>query len=58
MGGHMRVNLRRSQAAMPKKLLHTAYVRAVVEQVGRKAVTQSVRAGAGVQPRLCQILLQ
>src|SRR5438445_496465 len=47
--GHVRVNLRIGQAAMTEQLLNAADVGAAVEQVRREAVSQGMRAGAGIK---------
>ena len=44
LGGHMGVDLRRGQRGVTEQLLHGAQVGSALEQVGRGAVTQPVRA--------------
>src|SRR4051794_34445134 len=58
LGCHMGVNLRRPQTAVAQQLLNAADVGAVVEQMGRETVPQTVRTGAGVQPRFGQVFFE
>ena len=40
---HMRVNLRCRQITVSEQHLHDAQIRTIIQQVGRKCVTQRVR---------------
>ena len=42
LDSHMRIDLRGREARMSEECLHTAKIRAVVKQVGRKGVPQLV----------------
>ncbi len=47
--GQVRVDLGGREGLMAQKLLHAAQIRSVVEQVGREAVSERVRADAGIE---------
>ena len=55
---HMRVNLRRAEAAVAEQFLDAADVRAGIEQVGGERMPQRVRAGPPVEAGLSKILSQ
>ena len=52
----VRVHLGRGQGLVAQKLLDTAQVGAVVQQVGGEAVPQGVRADVGIEPGLGEVL--
>lgn len=54
----VRIDLSCRQALVPQQFLHRTQIGSAIEQVGRKAVTQRMRRGYRLQPRLLNVLFQ